>query len=247
MQSRLLHALTVQTRGFKRLAAWPRDVAASFVGQPERGQPISSTCGAGGWKRSGFSMVELILVLLVIVFMAALVWPSLDGMLADYRLTQAAESVRARWAAARIRAVDEGRAYQFTWSSEEGQYRLTPVESATSGGVGSVMRPSGVSPSPANEPGIEEALAEGLRFGPAPQMAEATGLVGNMQPAAREAGFAAGETSALSGTIFFYPDGTTSDAVLVINDARDWSVELKLRGLTGVISVSETRPGNGER
>src|SRR3970282_2200016 len=101
---------------------------------------------------------ELILVLLVIVFMAALVWPALDGMLAHSRLTQAAEWGRARWAAARIRAVDEGRAYQFTWSSEAGQYRLTPVESATSGGVGSVMRPSGGSPSPATEPGLKGGL-----------------------------------------------------------------------------------------
>ena len=42
-----------------------------------------------------------------------------------------------------------------------------------------------------------------------------------------------------STPILFYPDGTTSDASLVLTGSRGTSIRVTLRGLTGVASVTD--------
>ncbi len=53
-----------------------------------------------------------------------------------------------------------------------------------------------------------------------------------------------GETSSSDGgiwstPIFFYPDGTTSTAAVLLKNSRDKCIEIRLRGLTGTGTVSE--------
>jgi len=42
-----------------------------------------------------------------------------------------------------------------------------------------------------------------------------------------------------SGPIFFYPDGTTSTARVVLTNERGRRIEVSLRSLTGMVSISE--------
>jgi len=44
-----------------------------------------------------------------------------------------------------------------------------------------------------------------------------------------------------STPILFYPDGTTSTARLLLRNEYDRSIELSLRGLTGVARVGELK------
>ena len=57
--------------------------------------------------------------------MAAIAYPTLDGVLATFRMTEAADMVRANWADARAYAMNEGRAYRFAVISGKGNFRET--------------------------------------------------------------------------------------------------------------------------
>jgi hypothetical protein len=49
---------------------------------------------------------------------------------------------------------------------------------------------------------------------------------------------AAGAASAPGAvTVLFYPDGTTSTAVVAVTNERNKSIEVSLRGLTGAVHV----------
>ena len=47
----------------------------------------------------------------------------------------------------------------------------------------------------------------------------------------------------LSDPILFYPDGTTSTAVVVLANEYDRTIEISLRGLTGVATVGKVQSG----
>ena len=44
--------------------------------------------------------------------------------------------------------------------------------------------------------------------------------------------------------VFFFPDGTTSTATLILENKYQRRIELSLRGLTGVITVGDTYPAD---
>src|SRR5438874_4807621 len=76
--------------------------------------------------RSGYTLLELMLVLAIIVVMAAIAYPSATAMYGHLRLSQAADAVRAAWAEARAHAIDEGRPYRFAIIPDQGNYRVAP-------------------------------------------------------------------------------------------------------------------------
>lgn len=240
---RAAYAWVGRARSLGRRPAESCPLAARDVVRPKRANRLCWKHEVGRLAPAAFSMIELVLALAVIVGIAALAWPSLDGMFANYRLSQAAETIRVRWATARIRAVEDGRAYQFTWSPESGDYRLSPAEGMPTAAGASERTGTGVPESNAGEAQIEEALPEGLRLSPAPETQNPTGVAATGPSGIASGPFAANKAneSTTTGTIFFYPDGTTSDAELIITDARGWSIDLSLRGLTGVASVSDIR------
>src|SRR5262245_17202923 len=104
--------------------------------------------------------MELVIVLAVLVMLATLVYPSIDAMYGDYRVTAATDIIRSSWAMARARAIDDGQAYRFAIVPGRGNFRVAPDNSAFWGG--------GDMPSSA-DPGtaplvLEDALPKGVRF-----------------------------------------------------------------------------------
>ncbi|MBN2217459.1 MAG: prepilin-type N-terminal cleavage/methylation domain-containing protein, partial [Pirellulales bacterium] len=63
--------------------------------------------------RRGVTLIELLLVLAILALVAATAWPSLERSLADQRLRDAADTIRAEWQHARAQAMSSGVAYQF--------------------------------------------------------------------------------------------------------------------------------------
>lgn len=186
---------------------------------------------------SGFTLLEVVLVLALIVILGALLYPSLDSMYADYRLTAAADEVRARWAEARAQAVNEGRDYRFAVVRNGGNIRIAPDSAAFWGNGGTATQPDAVTPPLI----VETALPRGVRV-----------LLGD--PVGLAAQDLEGETSlplgnigldAWTGVVTFRPDGT-ADAL----DGRDSGVVrltlvgkyatplvLELRTLTGSVTT----------
>jgi Tfp pilus assembly protein FimT len=137
------------------------------------------------------------LVTAIITIAATLIIPALQGMYGHYKKNGAADAVKAAWAQARSRAVEEGRPYRFTALPGTSHFRLAPDQNAS--GSAAV---------------VEGSLPEGVTF----------------------AGAGAADGSGTS--IIFLPDGKASeDAVVVFQVPGAGATALRLRALTGAVTV----------
>ena len=178
-------------------------------------------------RRSAYTLFEVVLVGAVLTILAAVSYPTLKNMYGYHKLNGAVDSVRAAWAEARSRAIDEGRPYRFSVEPNGSHYRVAPDEDDYwSGGSG-----------PANDPNgkalvLEKALPGGVRF-----------ALGDEAPAADDAAPDNGkEDCKASGNwstgAVFLPNGTARDDVKITFQVRGVRpTAIQLRGLTGNVSV----------
>jgi len=184
--------------------------------------------------------MEMMLVLAVLVGVAALVWPALQGPLDDQRLLKSADLIRAQWTRARVKAMKDGRLYVFRYVTASAEYAVEPwsgevdtVEASTTATTeqsAAMPRSTDEKPHPLGVAG--QRLPDGIQF-----------FSGETQTDARSAEVTADGSTALSSAggpppIVFYPDGSTSDARLLLTNERLF-VQVTLRGLTGMVRVSE--------
>ncbi len=85
-------------------------------------------------RRSGFTVLEVLLVLAILIVIMAVAYPTLDGMYGDARVQAAADDVRGAWAEARVRAIDTGIPYRFAVKPNQEKYRVAPDSSEFWGG-----------------------------------------------------------------------------------------------------------------
>ena len=78
--------------------------------------------------RAGYTLLELMLVLVVLIVASAISIPVIDAMMADHRLKAARDMVRARWADIRGRAMKEGRPYKFSIIDNTGKFKIEPED-----------------------------------------------------------------------------------------------------------------------
>jgi Tfp pilus assembly protein FimT len=179
------------------------------------------------------------LVMGLLVIVAALAYPSVTGPLDNSRLRHSADGVRASWARARTKAMESGRTYTFRCQPASGSYVIEPwinnddlLESdvVTQGGV-AVGESAQEMATVTLGPKVEQ-LPENITFMACEIVAETRSqLVVATADSATEA------DPTWSAPIFFYPDGTSSTARLVLMNQRDRYVLLTLRGLTGVVTT----------
>jgi type II secretion system protein H len=77
-------------------------------------------------SRPGFTILELLLVLAVIVMLAAIAVPSIEAMYSQVRVQAAADQLRGRLAQARSQAINDGRPYRIGVKPDTGDYRIAP-------------------------------------------------------------------------------------------------------------------------
>jgi prepilin-type N-terminal cleavage/methylation domain-containing protein len=174
--------------------------------------------------RHGVTLLEIMLVLCLLVILSAVAWPALERPLANQRLREAADAVRIQWTRARIDAMSSGRTSLFSYTPNTGTYRLESRENAEY-----------VAEGPTDEAAAprEYTLPEGCKFiaGQAPRDDRATGFLNQDSSSDTE--------TAASGPILFHSDGTTSDAIVTLENEHGRRIELTLRGLTGVVTVGD--------
>lgn len=166
-------------------------------------------------SRPGYTLIELVLVLALLVILAAVTAPKLDSLYGTFRVTAAADSVRAAWAQARAHAVNEGCPYRF--AIQTGRYRLAP----DAPGYWADAGPNSLSTSSSEPPLVQEVdLPQGVEL-----MAGSGAEVG---------GDAAGWTTVAT----FLPDGTARpDVELSLRAPGARPLVMRLRGLTGAVST----------
>jgi type II secretory pathway pseudopilin PulG len=238
--------------------------------------PYSRPGLLGKWHPA-FTLLELTLVLAVMVILAGLAWPSLERPFSTHRLRMAADHVRAQWTSTRVDAMDSGEVLLFRYAPGSNRYRIerqqpddgstsstsgspsgssgaanssasgSKSSSASSGGSGSGGT-SGGDPLPASVARLprERTLPDGVNFASG-DVSSSDDQSDPTQQLPSAADTTAGSQSGWSEPILFYIDGTCSNARLVLKNDRDFSIEVTLRGLTGVTTVGEIQGNQGGR
>jgi type II secretory pathway pseudopilin PulG len=190
----------------------------------------------------GYTLLELLLVVGILMICAGAVAPSVVGMLASYHLKEGMQKVQAALGATRVHAIDATSTYEFRFEPGGRRFLALPTDSdaltSSSPAVGADGRLA---------PAMYEAgmLPEGVSFqvsvpaGPPPESPPL--------PAANDPGWAAAlgrmpngqdfASAAWSDAICFHSDGTGTDATFQIVDEKGNGHRIMIREVTGEIFV----------
>lgn len=179
----------------------------------------------------GLTLVEVCLVLALLVVVAAVATPLLEGSFSRANLQSAADLLTAAWSRARLAAMESGATHVFRFEPKGSRYQVLTLDQ-----LGAPQSETPELEGLNAEYGIDEMaratqdrLPEGVAFA-------AAEIAASSQIAATH-----GETSGTnwSEAILFHPDGTTSDARVLLANGDGQTVRLTLRGLTGITQISD--------
>ena len=198
--------------------------------------------------RRGITLLEMLLVLALLVAIAAIAMPTVSRPLENHRLRKSADQIRAEWTKARAKAMETGRTYVFRYQPDLDGYQVEPwysdedyLESSELTGVGGLGTPiAGPVPLISNQTSSAalKHLPEDMVFAASDTTQEAREQLAVLGTDALQ-----NQDLSLSAPIFFYPDGTSSTARLFVKNPRERYIKLTLRGLTGVVYVSDLLAG----
>ena len=198
---------------------------------------------------SGMALFEVLLVLILLVVMGSLAKPALEGTLASFRLKRAVDQVLSDWSKVRTKAIEDGQVYQFRFSKDSNEYRVDPwyadesyqpresdLEESESS-ASEIFADSSDSESEESEDEIgwlfKSEVAETIVFDSGEQAVV-------QPPEEREVETLEREDSAeWSAPILFFPDGTTSEASVLLRNENEIYQRATLRALTGSARGSE--------
>lgn len=197
--------------------------------------------------RRGMTLVELLVVLALLVVVGSIVVPVFTGTFSSLRLRRAGDQVLTRWSQARARAIETGEVQEFRYTPESGSYRVSTwtnlVEDGGRGGgsTASAELSSASTTSTADSTAAVDDSARGQSFSLPSKIIFQSGQVAVDDALSRERQVASMQSvgDELSAPILFFPDGTTSQASIVLANDLNQFVRLTLRGLTGVGRATE--------
>ncbi len=180
-------------------------------------------------SRRGFTLIELIAVMAVLIVLAAFVIPSLVGFRGDSRPRAAADALRGELAVARARAKEEGHPYRVA-ISQDGKRIRRAVDDDNFGSAAAASNPGG------SNAAVDYAFDGVTASVVSEQDAQAPGA----------------DTDGWITLASAQPDGTFrmttgTDTILVALKDIDGGAELqvRVRGLTGLATVVKTASANG--
>jgi len=178
--------------------------------------------------RAAFSLIELLLVLAVLIVVLSMATPSINRMFQRTALDRGADRVRAAMSEARVNALKEGDVYAVFVARGDNWFDVGPFANSRDQ-ISRAGRDRSVVAVRGNTGFEDNMLPNGVRFADT-----------EVLPDARAAEVLAG-TDAAAGKglqqILFYPDGTSQDASVVMQNEIGGIVEIQLRGLTGLAKV----------
>jgi len=185
-------------------------------------------------NRYGFTLLELLLVLAILVAVVAIAAPTVNGSLDGYRLKQTAELINGEWTKARNVAIRNGRIYVFQYEVEGTRYWTQPWSSSVDETETSDSSASSEIMQIQTSADGGKSLPDRMSFFGGETESDSRTATLDADPGALDT-----QSSQLGTPIVFYPDGTTSTARVILTNEREQYVMLNLRGLTGLARVSE--------
>jgi prepilin-type N-terminal cleavage/methylation domain-containing protein len=167
-------------------------------------------------SQRGYTLLELLLVLGILLVLAGLAFPGVMRIYGRHQFQTVVEDVRAHLAASRLRAIDTGVVYQFSYEPNGQRFSVTPFEAAEGNSL----------------PTLEGTLPESFRF-------ETTDNDQTSSTPQSITGASTTDASTMSNEviILFVPDGSATEAALDVVDEENRFVRLSVRGLTGAVTV----------
>jgi len=166
-------------------------------------------------RRPGFTLIEMLLVIAVIISLSAVAYPTLSAMYGDVKIKAAADTVRAAWTESRSHAIEDGRAYRFAIQPGTGKFRIAPDADGFWDGSGGDAGGDGEAP-PFTQEGN---LPNGIQF--------------DLGGDAPDAG------GGWSTVVVFNSDGgTNADVEVTLKEDDDSTpIIVRVRSMTGAVSV----------
>ncbi len=201
---------------------------------------------------SGFTLLELLLVLAILVVIGGIASPMLGGLFERQKLSGAIETMRLQWEEARLKAMRTGQAQVFTCELGTNSYSIKPLvlqSDAVNVGTGATLATTGGLVETENFGRGTVAVAADLTDQQARTLEEKLSflnclVVGDMRSymAAQESqtlGTGVVNTQTVAQAVIFYPDGSTSSAELQIQNELGDIRAIQIRGLTGQCRIVE--------
>lgn len=174
--------------------------------------------------RSAFTLIELLLVLAIVVVVLGIATPAINNMFQRTALDRGADRVRAAMGEARVKAIKEGDVYAVFVARGGNWFDVGPFANSKQQ-IARAQRDQNLVNQQGNS-GLEaNLLPNGVIF-----------VGSDVLPDARAAEVLSGTGEAGNGLqqVLFYPDGTSQDASVVMQNQIGGLVEIQLRGLTGL-------------
>jgi len=181
----------------------------------------------------------MILVLAILVAAAAIAAPAFQGFMRKTNLTAAADAVRTEWMRAHVKAMKTGRIQLFRYEQAGSKFVVEPYisddDELESNGVNEEPAAAAFAPNGSVSTGLpSHTLPEGITFVGGDSATDSRGAA-----AEQSAPSGSSPQAAWSPPILFYPDGSSSDAYVVVGNDRQLGIRVELRGMTGTARVGE--------
>lgn len=177
-------------------------------------------------RRSGYTLLEVTLVVALLAILAAISLPSIEGSFVEIRQRAGSDAVRGYWAEARTRAIEDFRPYRFAVKPGTGHFRIAPHSESDAGTDPMEGDEGGDTARPLS---VDEELPKGVSF------AEGDGTGGES------------DGDGYVTLVVFRTDGTADRDVEVVFQADGCRpLQLRLRGLTGAVTTKKLKMGEGQ-
>jgi prepilin-type N-terminal cleavage/methylation domain-containing protein len=211
--------------------------------------------------RFGFTLLEIMLVLTLIAMIGAVAVPRFADVFARQRLQASAEKIRLDLDRARLVAMQTGQAQMFECVIGDGKYSVHPLtqqKDMVNTGAGATVVTQYGAVAATTEDGMLAAAGTNALSGDVRTLEETVTFTSCIVSTdsrsyglAQESQSNGGQLSVntLGQAILFYPDGSTSNAEIRLQNKRGDARAVRLRGLTGhakVMTLTGLAPGSAD-
>ena len=166
-------------------------------------------------RRLGFSLIELLVVLLLIAIMSAMIIPAMHGTYEDALLRSTARRLIDVMNLANSRAVTLNQTFHVRLNPTDGKYLLEPARKAAANAPSQFTPLEGV---------FDKRVSVVLRSPASVPLSESE---------------EAGDDRPQTGQISFYPDGTADHRELLLRDRDGFQLALRINPVTARVHIVE--------